>query len=126
MVANGQSAEENQVSSTSGSWVQPAGGSSSGPRQASSPDGEYQTGIRCPHHSCRLMHQSCRLSTQPKYRPANSGGLTCTRPSRTAAPAASASGPTRTYHCSDSLGSIGSPDRSECPTECRYGRRSAP
>jgi len=67
-VENGHSAEENQVSSTSPSWVQPGdpGGSSSGPTQTVSPLDEYQTGIRCPHHSWRLMHQSCMSSTQSK------------------------------------------------------------
>ena len=68
MVENGHMPEENQVSSTSGSWVQPSpGGSSSGPTQRISPSGPYQTGIRWPHHSCREMHQSCMLSTQSKY-----------------------------------------------------------
>ena len=66
IVENGHSAEENQVSSTSSSCVQPLGGVSSGPKQTSSPSGEYQTGMRWPHHSWRLMHQSRRPSTQAK------------------------------------------------------------
>src|SRR5664279_28098 len=117
MVENGHSAEENQVSSTSGSCVQPApGGSSLGPTQRTSPSAPYQTGIRCPHHSCREMHQSCMLSTQSKYRAASSGGWTTVRPSRTASPAALASGSTLTNHWVDSRGSITSSDREQCPT----------
>ena len=66
-VEQGHSAEENQVSSTSGSWRQPSpGGCSPGPVQTTSPRGPYQTGIRWPHHNWRLMHQSCMLSTQSK------------------------------------------------------------
>ena len=49
----------------------------------------------------------------------------CTRPSRTASPAALASGPTLTNHCSDSRGSTTVPHRMQCPTECTYGRTSA-
>src|SRR6202012_2738165 len=104
-VENGHSAEENQVSRTSGSCVQPAGAVSSGPTQRASPSGPYQTGIRCPHQSWREMHQSCMSSTQPKYLAFISGGEICTRPSRTASPAAFASGATFTNHCSDSRGS---------------------
>ena len=67
-VENGHSPEENQVSSTSASCVQPspAGGCSSGPTQTTSPAGPYQTGMRWPHHSWREMHQSCMSSTQAK------------------------------------------------------------
>jgi hypothetical protein len=67
-VENGHSPEENQVSSTSSSWLQPSpeGGSSSGPTQTVWPSGPYQTGMRCPHQSWRLMHQSCMWSTQEK------------------------------------------------------------
>ena len=39
------------------------------------------------------MHQSCMLSTQSKYRCAMDAGWIVTRPSRTASPAALASGP---------------------------------
>ena len=64
------------MSSTSSSCRQPSpvGASSSGPTQTVSPSGPYQTGIRCPHHSWREMHQSCMLSTQAKYRLASSAG----------------------------------------------------
>src|SRR5262249_58031777 len=125
-VENGHSAEENQVSSTSGSCSQPSpGGSSSGPTHVTLSFGPYQTGIRCPHHSCREMHQSCMLSTQPKYRLVSSGGSTRTRPSRTASPAAFASGSVRTNHCSDSRGSTVVLHRWQWPTAWMYGRLSA-
>ena len=64
-------------------------------------------------------------STQPKYLAFISGGCSRTRPSRTASPAALASGPTRTNHCSDCRGSTVVPQRLQCPTECTYGRFSA-
>ena len=64
-------------------------------------------------------------STQPKYLAFISGGCSRTRPSRTALPAAWASGPTRTNHCSDWRGSTVVPHRLQCPTECTYGRFSA-
>ena len=71
------------------------------------------------------MHQSCMSSTQPKYLAFISGGCSRTRPSRTALPAAWASGPTRTNHCSDWRGSTVVPHRLQWPTECTYGRTSA-
>src|SRR5438045_886236 len=114
MVANGQSQELNQVSSTSGTWVKPAFSSSRICSAEYSPTTEMvhsrtfdlcpyrrrsppfklppvsvvatksligrsrlnngskslggrvmvQTGIRCPHHSCRLMHQSWMFAIQ--------------------------------------------------------------
>ena len=66
-VANGHSAELNQVSSTSVSCSQRAGSmprsraaraaSSSDSATISSPAAQYQTGIRWPHQSWREMHQ---------------------------------------------------------------------
>jgi len=47
------------------------------------------------------------------------------RPSRTASPAAFASGATRTHHCMDSRGSTTVSHREQCPTACTYGRFSA-
>src|ERR1700712_4235125 len=126
MVENGHIPELNQVSSTSGSCVQPSpGGCSSGPTQRISPAGPYQTGMRCPHHSCREMHQSCMLSTQSKYLGANSCGWIRVWPPRTASPAACASGPTLTNHWVDNRGSMTSSEREQCPTEGRYGTFSA-
>ena len=68
IVENGHSADENHVSSTSGSCSQPSGGVSSGPTQTFSPFGPCQIGMRWPHHSCREMHQSCMSSTQANQR----------------------------------------------------------
>ena len=117
-VENGHSPEENQVSSTSSSCRQPSpvGAGSSGPTHTTWPSGPYQTGMRCPHHNWREMHQSCMLSTQSKYRLASSGGWIAVRPSRTAAPACSASRCTRTNHCSDSRGSTTVSQREQWPT----------
>ena len=71
IVENGHSAEENQVSRTSGSCSQPSGGVSSGPQQTisrlpSASAGPYQIGMRWPHHSWREIVQSCMSSTQSK------------------------------------------------------------
>lgn len=115
------------MSRTSLSCVQPSpvGGSSSGPTQTISPSGPCQTGMRCPHHSWREMHQSWRLSTQSKYRFSISCGWILTLPSRTASPAALASGATLTHHCMDSRGSTVVLQREQWPTEWTYGRFSA-
>ncbi len=64
------------------------------------------------------MHQSCMSSTQPKYLGFISGGEILTRPSRTASPAAFASGATLTNHCKDSRGSTVVAQREQCPTAC--------
>src|SRR5690606_37141097 len=113
MVENGHSAEENHVSSTSDSCVYPLGACSSGPTQTTSPSGPYQIGIVCPHHSWREMHQSGMSSTQSNQRGSWLFGWITLSPSRTASPAIVASSETRTHHCSDNRGSIGSPERSE-------------
>jgi hypothetical protein len=70
-VENGQSPEENQVSSTSGSresalplhFGQLAGASSA---TITSPHAQCQAGIWWPHQSWRLMHQSWMLRIQWK------------------------------------------------------------
>ena len=68
------------------------------------------------------MHQSCMLSTHANQRGSSSLGWTTTSPLRTASPAALASGPTLTNHCSDSRGSMGSNlPRWAWPTLCRCG-----
>ena len=68
-VEKGQSPEENQVSSTSGSWR--TGPPHVGHAARSVRDtwalpslSQYQTGMRCPHHSWREMHQSWMFSIQ--------------------------------------------------------------
>ena len=66
----GHSAELNQVSSTSGSLVsdeEPHSEHASGSVWSTvipSQSPQYQTGIRCPHQSWRLMHQSRMFSIQ--------------------------------------------------------------
>src|SRR5258706_14906457 len=66
-----QSAEENQVSSTSSSWRSaPAGlpalrpASSALRATKTFPASSYHAGIRCPHQSWREMHQSCTFASQ--------------------------------------------------------------
>src|SRR6266403_135507 len=72
-VENGQRPEENQVSSTSGSWRR-FSSSHCGHVFGSSRRtivwpffAQYHAGMRCPHHSCREMHQSWMFSIQEKY-----------------------------------------------------------
>src|SRR5258708_39592886 len=73
MVEKGQSAELNHVSSTSGScvsllephFVHFAGAWRATIISLQSP--QYQAGMRCPHHSCREMHQSRMLRIHSKY-----------------------------------------------------------
>ena len=68
-VANGHRAELNQVSRTSSSCSQPSpsGGSSPTWTSGSLPGSpRYQTGRRCPHHSCRETHQGRIRSIQPR------------------------------------------------------------
>src|SRR5258707_13985701 len=73
MVEKGQSAELNHVSSTSGSCVsllEPHFVHFAGVWRAtiiSLQSPQYQAGMRCPHHSCREMHQSRMLRIHSKY-----------------------------------------------------------
>ena len=81
--------------------------------------------MRCPHHNCREMHQSCILSTHSKYRGSRDAGSILTLPLRTASPDACARGATFTNHCFDKRGSTVVSQREQCPTACIYGRFSA-
>src|SRR5207244_1532980 len=68
-VAKGQSADENQVSSTSSSWRNSgASHSAQAPGSDSAtvvwPSGQYHAGIWWPHHSWREMHQGRIASIQ--------------------------------------------------------------
>ncbi len=70
MVEKGHRAEENQVSSTSSSWVRrelphlaQAVGSVSA-TMISPQSSQVQAGMRWPHQIWRLMHQSRMLSSQ--------------------------------------------------------------
>lgn len=83
------------------------------------PSGPYQAGIRCPHHSCREMHQSRIPSSQSKYTFAHRSGTNRIRPSRTAAIAGSARGFIRTNHWVETLGSTRVSQRWQCPTAWR-------
>lgn len=81
MVAKGQSQEENQVSRTSGSWVQFSSSAGGSMPTWMSPEAawvwssevswssealslRYQTGTWWPHQSWREMHQSWMFSIQ--------------------------------------------------------------
>ena len=52
----------------------------------------HQTGIRCPHQSCLLMHQSRMFSSHMLYVLANRSGSILMLPSATACSAAQRSG----------------------------------
>src|SRR5947209_19577569 len=103
-VEYGQSCEENHVSSTSGSWT-----SSTDPHSAHAvgsstdatwcPFAQYHTGMRCPHHSCREMFQSRRLSSHCVYARSHRRGQNVMRPSSAASFAELFSGSTFTNHC---------------------------
>ena len=87
----GHKPELNQVSSTSGSCsslaepqaAQLVGSSTVTVKWSQSP--QYQTGIRCPHHSWRLIHQSRMFSSQLRYTRVNRSGTTRISPPATAA-----------------------------------------
>ncbi len=67
---------------------------------------QYQTGIRCPHQSWRLIHHGRMFSIQWKKRRSSRSGMMLVRPSRTAAIAASANGFTLTNHWVEMRGSM--------------------
>src|SRR4051794_35541594 len=88
-VENGQSPDENQVSSTSGSWrsaVLPHVAHAVGSSRPTIvwPWSQYHAGMRCPHQSCREMHQSWMFSIHAKYVFSQCAGTKRVRPSRTA------------------------------------------
>src|SRR5690348_3618564 len=125
----GHSHDENHVSSTSGSCVSAlplhlahaAGGSTatvSAPHAASP---QYQTGMRCPHHSWREMHQSLMLVIQCMYVLVHDSGMNLVLPSFTASIAGLASGAVLTNHCSDSIGSTTSSERWQRPSDSWCG-----
>ncbi len=82
------------------------------------PSGQYQTGIWCPHQSCREMHQGRICSIQWKNVPAWDSGWKRTRPLRTASIAGAASSCISQNHWSEISGSMRSPLRSQWPTSC--------
>src|ERR1700741_2651159 len=117
MVENGQSAELNHVSSTSEScvsfdephFVHFAGVSRATMIALQSP--QYHAGMRCPHQSCREMHQSRMLRIHSKYSVRRLSGTISISPLSTAAMAGSASGFIFTNHCVEARGSMTVPQR---------------
>src|SRR5207302_7140299 len=105
-VANGQSADENHVSSTSGSRVsscEPHSVHADGAVSATVtwPFGQYQTGSWWPHQSCREMfHGRIAFSQSSATRPWIDGWKR-TRPSSIARIAGSASSVMSHHHCSE-------------------------
>src|SRR6266550_3187682 len=85
-VEKGHSAEENQVSSVSGSCSiaeepQAAHASGSSSATVTWPSGQYHAGMRCPSQSWREMHQSRMFSIQSRYvRVYGSSGMNLTFP----------------------------------------------
>ena len=128
----GHSPELNQVSSTSLSCRRfcdrqlPHSSGSSTAAVWWPQSSQYHTGMRCPHHSWRLMHQSRMFSSQLRYTRVKRSGTSLIRPSTTAAWALPAmeSGcswdPTLTNHCWVNSGSTTELHRWQRPTECWY------
>src|SRR5262249_42790224 len=108
---NGQSCDENQVSRTSGSCSRPfepqvgqAEGSSSA--TVTWPFSQVNAGMRCPHQSCREMHQSWMFRIHSKEVFAQEAGANRAVPSSTARIAGSASGAIFTNHWVERYGSM--------------------
>ena len=86
------------------------------------PSGQYQAGIRWPHHSWRETFQSRMLVIQCSQVFSNRSGRIVVRPPRVASRAAAASGPVRTNHCVLSRGSTTSLLRWQRPMTISCGR----
>ena len=117
-VANGQSAEENQVSSTSVSRTsspEPHSAQASGGGQVQSrcPSGHVQIGIWCPHQSWRETHQSGAFSSESIANGAGSRGGSGRAALSSAAIAGAASSSIRHHHCGETSGSIREWQRSQ-------------
>ena len=104
---NGHSPELNQVSKMSGSWVSraagaphasQAGGPSISALTVAWPSGQYQAGMRWPHHSWRDTFQSRMPVSQCSQTFSKRSGRIRVRPDRVAWSAAAASGPVFTNH----------------------------
>ena len=117
-VAKGHNAEENQVSSTSGSCFNampaPACACASSSLSATKmrPSSANHAGMRCPHQSWRLTHQGWMFSIQLKKVFSQLFGTIVIAPDWTASIGPLASVAAATYHWSVSHGSITSPERS--------------
>ena len=108
----------------SGSWTSSRPGrrqtsQASGPSGADVtvtwPSGQYQAGIRCPHHSWRETFQSRMLVIQCSHVFSNRGGRIAVSPERVASRAVSASGFVRMNHWVLSRGSTTSSLRWQRP-----------
>jgi hypothetical protein len=120
-VENGHRPEENQVSSTSGSWTSlsvPARATASPASWATKtrPSSVYHAGIWWPHQSWREMHQGLMFSSQWSQVLTQVSGSRDRRPSCTASMACLAMPVTSQNHCVETRGSIGSPLRWLWPT----------
>ena len=106
-VENGHRPELNQVSKMSGSWVSSdagrahtsqAGGPAGSAVTVTWPSGQYQAGIRWPHHSWRETFQSRMPVIQCSQALTNRSGRIRVSPSRVASSADAASGAVLTNH----------------------------
>ena len=129
-VENGHSPELNHVSKMSGScWSSAAGrpqtAQASGPASSDDtvtwPSGQYQAGMRWPHHSWRETFQSRMLVSQCSQVFSNRSGRIRVRPLRVASSARSASGVVRMNHWVLSRGSMMSLLRSQRPMTISCG-----
>ena len=129
-VDHGHSPELNHVSKMSGSWTSSEAGRPQVPQAAGPPassltvtwpSGQYQAGIRWPHHSWRLTFQSWIEVIQCSQTFSNRGGTISVRPERVASRAIAASGPVRTNHWVLRRGSMTSSERWQRPMSIGCG-----
>ena len=133
-VENGHRPLLNHVSKVSSSWRSSAAGLPhsahvSGPSGRSAdtvtwPSGQYQAGMRWPHHSWRLTFQSRMFSIQSKKTFSKRGGTILVRPPRTASMARAAIGFTSMNHWVIRRGSTTSSLRWQRPSTRSCGRAS--
>ncbi len=118
----------------SGSWTSSAAGlphvpQAVGPSGSADtvtwPSGQYQAGIRWPHHSWRDTFQSRMLVIQCSHVFSSRSGRIVVAPDRVASSAFAASGPVRTNHCVLSRGSTMSLLRWQRPMTISWGRSPA-
>ena len=126
-VANGHSADENHVSSTSVGLLPAVARRAGRPGRRSVPSGANQTGRRWPHQSWREMHQGRIDSIQSKKIFSSRFGWNVMRPLRTASIAVARELLHRQNHCSETSGSTRAPERWQKPTEwCSGSSRDDP
>src|SRR5918992_1814104 len=123
-VANGQSADENHVSSTSverTSSLEPHSPHTSGSISVTVawPPGHSHSGSWCPHQIWREMFQSGELSSEAIANRCCDSGWKRTRPERSASRAGCFSSSIEHHHCSEISGSILVLHLSQTATVCR-------